>query len=133
MVGEIGRRLWPLAERGLLRVLAKPDRKADANPKREAGGRVHSGDSGRRVRRQARNEIILGFPKSLVVQIVDGDVEVHAMADSLGDAEINNIESECQWRRWRELSSPQDVLIEDVVADVAIAQGSVDASPVGHC
>ena len=42
MVGEIGRRLWPLAERGLLRVLAKPDRKADANPKREAGGRVHN-------------------------------------------------------------------------------------------
>ncbi len=44
-------------------------------------------------RSNSRLQIVLGFPVALVIEIVDRKIEVHAMPNSPGHAEINNVEA----------------------------------------
>lgn len=75
-----------------------------------------------RRRGHARLKIILGLVEALVVHVVDGEIKIHAVANPLGRAQIENIQTGGFGNRGV-------CAIQYVIADVTIAKGPVESVP----
>src|SRR5215472_3493828 len=91
----------------------KVERQAGDYRQRVAGSAVDAGDD-RRQRGHARVEVVLGFEVVAVGQVVEAQVEVDALADGAGEAEVENRMAGGDDRRV--------VAVEAVVIDGAHAQ-----------
>ena len=91
---------------------------------------MHPRSTGGRFAGEPRDEIVLRLPEPLIVQIVHGNIEVHSVMHLLRDAKIDYIEPGCERRTRSRVTPDPNVLVENVVANVPVAQRCIEPSPV---
>ena len=80
-------------------LFAQPECEADGEPNWKARCGVDALHSVNRFALEAGSKVVLGFPIFLVIQVVDGKVEVDAVMDRFRDAEVHDVKTAGLLRR----------------------------------
>lgn len=90
-VGSL-RSWWIVATAPRALLLSQPESQADREANRISRRAVDPSHSAYRLIRKPGHNEILCLPVALVIQVVDREVEVHAVPDPLGHAQVKHIQ-----------------------------------------